>query len=666
MNSVRTWFRGMSMSILMLCSIVLGQQTSFVKQQTGFLLAGNGNVVLAAPPNGGVPDTVATLPNGDGASVLSVSEDGKTLFVGSYSGAVYRIAVTLRSGSVTGSAQLLSPGPYGANITGVAYDTKRGLLYACGQNLVFRIDTRRTPWKVTQWGTLSGPAQIITTCLAVNDNGLYVGNGTAANQFGGQVNQLSITTPNRVLRTASLQGVQELVLGPNGNVIVLGPSQVHLFTPNLRSLSSVPVAGGTPNGVALSGDGMTAYIATFTMDQMGYQWARLIRVGVAPTALVVRDTLMIGSRIPLGVSVWDELRTVYLGQAPTTTTDSRNNVVKLIDIHGASMMVRDSVVLPAGPSFVQAILARKGYEETAVGFNGNTYSLALNSGTGKLFVATSEYPSKLSVVNIATGAVDTSVMMPSTMPYSMAIDTVRNILYCVGMYADAVYAIDAATYRVLDTIPTGNSPAVIAVNPTTRKLYVGNTQGQSMTVIDAAAGTVDTTIAMGSWPNGIAVNSVTNTVYWLDLTHTSLTVMSGRTLAVDTSINVLTTPTCLAVDPVANKVYVGQYNRTDGLGGYFRPDQPMYSVSVIDGARNHLDTTLIMMDYPTSMAVDPLAPALYVANDQLISRYEPATKRMGTIALSPSMNPFDLAVDPRTKTLFGVTRSGSTLLIVKQ
>jgi len=65
---------------------------------------------------------------------------------------------------------------------------------------------------------------------------------------------------------------------------------------------------------------------------------------------------------------------------------------------------------------------------------------------------------------------------------------------------------------VTTTVPAGNYPCAVAVNPVTNKIYVTNCNSDDVTVIDGATNDT-TTVPAGNGPNAVAVNPVTNKIY---------------------------------------------------------------------------------------------------------------------------------------------------------
>src|SRR6266850_5312570 len=89
-----------------------------------------------------------------------------------------------------------------------------------------------------------------------------------------------------------------------------------------------------------------------------------------------------------------------------------------------------------------------------------------------------------------------------------AIAAIPLILILIGLplsYADSVIA----------TIPDGNDPEWISVNPVLNKVYVSSESSKDVTVINGATDvTIGAPITVGGFmPEGIGVNSVTNKIY---------------------------------------------------------------------------------------------------------------------------------------------------------
>src|SRR3989454_11557840 len=72
--------------------------------------------------------------------------------------------------------------------------------------------------------------------------------------------------------------------------------------------------------------------------------------------------------------------------------------------------------------------------------------------------------------------------------------------------SDDVTVIDAATRKVVTTIPVGKRPRGVAVSPDGRRVYVTNSNSDSLSVIDTKSLAVLRTVPAGPPPPGVRVN----------------------------------------------------------------------------------------------------------------------------------------------------------------
>jgi YVTN family beta-propeller protein len=257
---------------------------------------------------------------------------------------------------------------------------------------------------------------------------------------------------------------------------------------------------------------------------------------------------------------------------------------------------------------------------------------------------------------------------------------------------------------VVSTIPVGQNPVAVAVNPVTNQIYVANFSPYtpttsidcgippygSATVID---GTTESTTTINlqyrQGPFAVAVNSATDKAYvvsWGEqnikyggpCSHGFFTTIDGATLkasevelqslrpqaiavneatgsvyiaasdgSVNGTIRVGSNPSALAVNPTTNKVYV------TNLGSN--------NVSVIDGATNKV-TTLADPNAiaPVGVAVNPETNRIYVANQSSnnVSIIDGAADSIITVADPHATSPRAVAVNSRTNKIY-VVNSGS-------
>src|SRR2546422_4850989 len=79
--------------------------------------------------------------------------------------------------------------------------------------------------------------------------------------------------------------------------------------------------------------------------------------------------------------------------------------------------------------------------------------------------------------------------------------------------SDNVTVIDAATRKVIKSIPVGKRPRGVAVSPDGRRVYVTNSNSDTLSVIDARSLAVLSTVPAGGAPQGVKLNSGRGAVF---------------------------------------------------------------------------------------------------------------------------------------------------------
>jgi YVTN family beta-propeller protein len=133
-------------------------------------------------------------------------------------------------------------------------------------------------------------------------------------------------------------------------------------------------------------------------------------------------------------------------------------------------------------------------------------------------------------------------------------------------------SVAARAQTVTATLPAGNAPLALAVNPLTNRIYAANGGSNNITVIDGATNATTTVTDPNALdPCAVAVNPVTNRIYVANADSNNVTVIDGATNGT-TTVPVGNGPLAVAVNAVTNQVYVANYNSG--------------SVTVIDGPTN--------------------------------------------------------------------------------
>jgi len=102
-------------------------------------------------------------------------------------------------------------------------------------------------------------------------------------------------------------------------------------------------------------------------------------------------------------------------------------------------------------------------------------------------------------------------------------------LYVLCQSADEVRVLNAATGRVLQTIPVGHLPRGFSFSPDGRRLYVTNSWDDTVTVIDTYSGHVEATWAAGFEPSSVVANRTGQLLYVADRIGNDITVLDAAT-----------------------------------------------------------------------------------------------------------------------------------------
>ena len=123
--------------------------------------------------------------------------------------------------------------------------------------------------------------------------------------------------------------------------------------------------------------------------------------------------------------------------------------------------------------------------------------------------------------------------------------------------ASPTAAPDEGLTTVIATVPVGDVPQGVGVNPTTNRVYVANFDDDTVSVIDGATNAVIATIPGGvSGPHDVGVNPTTDRVYVANLRGTVSTI-DGATNAVIATVSVGGPSNYhVRVNPSTNRVYV--------------------------------------------------------------------------------------------------------------
>ena len=286
--------------------------------------------------------------------------------------------------------------------------------------------------------------------------------------------------------------------------------------------------------------------------------------------------------------------------------------------------------------------------------------VAYNPATKRLYISNRDADSVL-VLNAANLQRVASVQVCSQ-PFGMDVNTKTNRVYVACAGSRQVAVINGATNSVMKKIDVGYFPTYVDINESTNRIYVVSHDNNRLEEISGYTNGVLRRIGVASGAFGLAVNENQNRVYVGSRDQNKISVVDVSDWRIIKTYrandeDLRGSPYALAFNPVNNRLYVtyrgstfftrlGVFQATtEGLrritnvelpdggrdasgrlginpttGHVFIPNTKSNTVTVLDGASNHILRTVAVGQQPFGIAVNPDDGLAYVgakANNQL-------------------------------------------------
>lgn len=226
--------------------------------------------------------------------------------------------------------------------------------------------------------------------------------------------------------------------------------------------------------------------------------------------------------------------------------------------------------------------------------------------------------------------------------------------------------------QLIETIPVGNNPVGIAVNPNTNRIYVSNINNNTISIIDGSTNSVVDTISVNS-PSDVSTNSVTNMIYVVEgqVNHPAISVIDGSTNTIVQTIQIPFTRSGtsaheIAVNPQTNMIYVTHYSSEHFAGSGFDGG----FVVVINGTTNTYVSTLSVKGFPNGIAINQNTNKIYIANfaafynqNDIVSVIDGSTNSVNNEISVPNA-PYFVTVNPDTNKVYVTESTGSKLAVI--
>ena len=266
-----------------------------------------------------------------------------------------------------------------------------------------------------------------------------------------------------------------------------------------------------------------------------------------------------------------------------------------------------------------------------------------------------------------------------------------------------VFSLAVLAQEIIKSVPVGNEPRGIAVNPFTDTVFVSNVQDGTVSILkhdtvidtvpidtlatvavaDAArnkiyfagcnffAGTGSMVVVMDGRTHrvikdvqlndfcamgiqGIGINPLTHRVYVSDYDEKQEVVLDGNTNRIVARINLIRQPDGVDVDLRTNRVWIA----LDGPGG---------NIAILDGFKNKVVKTFSVGDtFIMGMAVNSFTRRAYISSELApASLFVLDLRTQQTIATVPiGLFGDSVALDPLSNLIFATDGQGSTLTVV--
>ena len=226
-----------------------------------------------------------------------------------------------------------------------------------------------------------------------------------------------------------------------------------------------------------------------------HPYRQLLLVGVvllrsaaaAPTGTIIASNMNAASVSIVDVGSGRTIATVPTGEGPHEIAVSGDGRRAVVSVYGNRTAVGTSLLLIdlATPTVTRAIELGPG--------NQRPHGLAFLPGDRTLLV-TGERAQRVLVVDIESGAIDTSIVTGQATTHMVAVTRDGARAFTTNIAAMSVSAIDVRTRTVSGTFPVGARIEGIAVTPDGSEIWVGGNESHAVYVLDGATGAMKHTL----------------------------------------------------------------------------------------------------------------------------------------------------------------------------
>ncbi len=396
----------------------------------------------------------------------------------------------------------------------------------------------------------------------------------------------------------------------------------------VRVLCVSPI-NGYPYAIAVDQTTARAFVLTMASPDPTMGGAGSVSVLDAATGDVLGATAV--GLNPRSITLDERAGRVFVLNAgpPNASRDFRGpGSVSVLDATTGALVA--TVPLPVSPtSLMLAVQAGRVfvYTPVATGRKGALY--VLDATTGALLRTTYMHMNPWVQIDQRTGRV-----YVTNEPYRDLV-TRKNV-------RSSISVLDAATGRLVRSLPFGPQDQLLAVNSQAGRLFVYTPDPSRLRVLDAATGALLRTIRLGTgFGGGLALDAATNHVF---------VVTVGNYLNPRARVSVLNATTGQLLRTLANLPPGGLTINTDVRRAFVSGQE---DVSVLDTATATVVRIVHLGEYPGQPLVDRASNRVFIANSKqdVIQVLDLTTGALVDVA-PVGHSPHGMAVDERTGRLF--------------
>ena len=173
---------------------------------------------------------------------------------------------------------------------------------------------------------------------------------------------------------------------------------------------------------------------------------------------------------------------------------------------------------------------------------------------------------------------------PYASPLELLLSADGSQLYVLCEGTGDVRVLDAASGRMLRSIPVGHDPRGFSFSPDGRQLFVANSWDDTVTVIDTKAGAVMATWAAGYEPSSVVEDRAGTTLFVADRIGNDITLLDAKTGAVKDTLEAGRGASYMALTADGRRLYATHVYPNPGR--YRTP--PRSEITVVDVAREQV------------------------------------------------------------------------------